>query len=138
MSASLSDILTTQKNGVIAINNLASYLLSVYNNITTVQLCQTALTTSVSTLYTSSSGASSHVNSINICNTTSSAINVYLFFVPSGGAAGTGNAIFYNTAVPAGTTVLWESTQIIGAGATIQGYASAAGVTVTISGGSST
>lgn len=138
MSASLSDILTTQKNGVIAINNLASYLLSVYNNITTVQLCQLGLTTSVSTLYTASSGAQSHINSINICNTTSSAINVYLFFVPSGGAAGAGNAIFYNTAVPGGTTVLWESTQVIGAGATIQGYASATGVTVTVSGGSST
>jgi len=138
MSASLSDILTTQKNGVIAINNLASYILGVYNNITTAQLCQSSLTTSVSTLYTSLSGAQSHINSINICNTTSSAISVYLFFVPSGGVAGVGNAVFYNTVVPGGTTVLWESTQIIGAGATIQGYASAAGVTVTISGGSST
>ena len=47
MSASLSDILTTQKNGVIAINNLASYLLGVYNNITTVQLCQLGLTTKI-------------------------------------------------------------------------------------------
>lgn len=138
MSASLSDILTTQKNGVIAINNLASYLLSIYNNIPTLQLCQSSLATSVATLYTASSGSSSHVNSINICNTTSSTINVYLFFVPFGGTAGAGNAIFYNTAVPGGTTVLWESAQVIGAGDTIQGYASATGVTVTVSGGSFT
>jgi len=138
MSASLSDILTTQKNGVIAINNLASYLLGVYNNISTTQLCQTTLGTSVATLYAASSGAKSHVNSINICNTTSLTINVYLFFVPLGGVAGAGNAIFYNTPIPGNTTVLWESTQIIGAGATIQGYALASGITVTISGGNST
>jgi len=36
MGASLDDILTTQKNGVIAINNLASYLQSIVSEITNV------------------------------------------------------------------------------------------------------
>ena len=135
MSASLSDILTTQKNGVVALGNLASYFLATYNNITTSQICQSALGTSVSTLYTASSGTKSHVNSIKICNTTSGSISFYIFIVPPGGAAGTGNAIFYNAPIPANTTVLWDGVQIIQAGGTLQAYASAAGVTITVSGG---
>ena len=136
--ANLDDILTAQKNGVINLGLLAGYYKSIYNNLTTAQLAQAALGTSVATLYTATSTSTAHVNSINICNTTAAAITVYLFIVPSGGTAGAGNAIFYNTSVPGGTTVLWESVQIIPAGGTIQGYGSATGLTVTISGGTLT
>lgn len=138
MSASLSDILTTQKNGVIAINNLASYMLGIYNNNATTQICQSALTTSTATLYTASTSTNSHINTINICNTTGSAITISLFIVPSGGMAGTSNAIYYGYSIGANSTVTWSGIQIIMAGGTLQGSASATGVTVTVSGGIST
>lgn len=135
MAASLTDILTTQKNGVVAINQLSSIVFGVYNNMPTVQLAQAALGVTVATLYTAASGVKSHVNSINVCNTTAASISVYIFLVPLNGTAGTANALFYAVPVPANTTVLWESTQIIVPGGTLRGYASATGVTVTISGG---
>jgi hypothetical protein len=138
MSASLSDILTTQKNGVIAINNLASYMLGIYNNNATSQLCQSALTTSTATLYTASVNFNSHINYITFCNTTGSAITVSIFIVPSGGTAGTGNAIYYNYSIAANSSVTWSGVQIITAGGTLQGSASSSGVTVTVSGGTST
>ena len=70
MSASLTDILTTQKNGVVALGNLVNQFSGVYNNIPTAQLAQANLTTSVVTYYTASTSQNSHVNCINICNTT--------------------------------------------------------------------
>ena len=68
-------------------------------------------------------------------NTTSSAVGVYVSLVPSGGTAGTSNALFYNVQLPANTIVQWAGSQILDAGDTIQVKASATGCTITVSGG---
>ena len=133
MSASLSDILTTQKNGVVALGNLVNQFNGIYNNIPTLQLAQANLTNAVATYYTAPTAQNSHVNCINICNTTNSTLYVYIFIVPPGSTAGTGNAIFYNAYVPAATTILWTGAAIILSGGTLQAYASASGLCMTVS-----
>ena len=84
---------------------------------------------------------------MDICNTTTSAVTVYVFLVPSvtqtsgaftTGTAGTGNAILYNVSLPASTTLHWTGTQIMLPGDSIQAYASATGVTLTASGATAT
>jgi len=47
----------------------------------------------------------------------------------------TGNAVFYNAALPAYSTLQWCGMQILNAGDTIQVKASATGCTITASGG---
>ena len=137
MTASASDLLTTQKNNVVAINAVAGFLQVLYNNIPTAQLSQSAATTSVSTLYTANSKIAAHLNTINICNTAGAAASFSIFIVPSGGTAGPANAVFYNCAIAANTTTLWTGTLIIPAGGTLQASASATTVTFNIAGGAS-
>lgn len=133
---SMSDLLSSSQNIATALNGINSTLLGLYYNLPTVPLCEASLGTSAAILYTASGQAKSHVNVINICNTTGASINVYAFVVPAGGAPGTSNAIFYNAQIPAYTTMLWEGFLIIPANGTLQGYASAAGCTILASGGS--
>lgn len=106
-----------------------------YSNITPVQLAQAALTTSYATVYTALANSRTYVKDITIINTTSSAINIYLSLVPSGGTAGSSNALFYGNSLPANTTVQWTGSQIMNATDTIQVKASAVGCTATITGG---
>ena len=137
MTASASDLLTTQKNNVVAINTVAAFLQVIYNNIPTTQLGQAAAGTSVGTLYTANSKVAAHINSIVICNTATATANIYLFIVPSGGTAGPSNAIFYGNPLPGNTTLDWQGYLIVPAGGTVQGYASTANVAITLSGGAS-
>ena len=131
MSSSLSDILSALKNGVIAINGLiSSYSASL--------LGQAALTTSYVNLYTVPSSSRVYVNDMSFCNTTGSALTIYVSFVPLGGTAGTANAIYYGTSIAANTTLHWTGTQVINSGGSIQAYASATGCTMTVSGRLST
>lgn len=131
MSASLSDILSALKNGVIAINGLiSSYSASL--------LGQAALTTSYTVLYTVPSTNRVYVNDICLCNTTGSALSAYVSLVPLGGTAGAATAIFYNAVIPAYSTLQWTGTQVINSSGTIQAYASATGCTITASGRVST
>lgn len=106
-----------------------------YQNITPINIAQAAITTSYATIYTTSTSSRVFVKDIDIVNSTSSAINIYVSLVPSGGTAGTDNAIFYANALPANTTVQWCGSQIMNAGTTIQVKASAVGCTITVSGG---
>ena len=106
-----------------------------YNNITPLQLGQAAITTSYTTVYTAPANTRTYVKDIDIVNTTSATIGIYVHLVPSGGTAGTSNALFYNTPLPLNTIVQWAGSQIIDAGATIQVKASATGCTITVSGG---
>lgn len=108
-----------------------------YNNITPLQLAQAAMTTSYATIYTvpSTPATRTYVKDIDIMNTTAAAIDVYVSLVPSGGTAGTSNALFYQVSLPAYTIVQWAGSQIIDAGSTIQVKASNTGCTITISGG---
>jgi len=136
--SSVSDILTALKNNVIATNAAVTYLQGIYNNIAKQQLFAGAATTSVSTLYSASSGVASHINTINICNTAGAVATFSIYIVPSGGTASAANAIFYNNSIAANTTTtLWSGVLIIPAGGTIQASASATTVTFNIAGGNS-
>jgi hypothetical protein len=140
MSASLSDILTAQKNGVVAINNLALYT-QVIANYTTVlagtdQLAPpTAGTTSYVTIYTAPSGVIGRISEIDICNSNSGATSFSINFVPAGGTAGTTNALFYNAPINGNTTVQWTGGLALNAGDTIQVKAAISGITFNVSGG---
>lgn len=106
-----------------------------YQIITPVQLGQTALTTSFAAVYTVPASTRTYIKQIDICNTTASALTIYVSLVPSAGTAGTGNALFYNTTIDAYSTVSWTGTQILNAQSTLQAKASGAGCTITASGG---
>lgn len=106
-----------------------------YNNITPKQLAQAAMTTSYATIYTVPTTTRTYVKDIDVINTTGATIGIYISLVPSGGTAGTSNALFYNTPLPLNTIVQWAGSQILNEGDTIQVKASATGCTITISGG---
>lgn len=106
-----------------------------YNNITPLQLAQAAMTTSYATIYTVPATTRTYVKDIDVMNTTSSSKDIFISLVPSGGTAGTSNALFYQVSLPAYTLVQWAGSQIIDEGATIQVKASASGCTITVSGG---
>ena len=106
-----------------------------FNNITPLQLGQAAITTSYATIYTVPAATRTYVKDIDVVNTTSATIGIYISLVPSGGTAGTSNALFYNTPLPLNTIVQWAGSQILEEGDTIQVKASAVGCTITISGG---
>jgi hypothetical protein len=139
MSTSLGDILTTQKNGVVALGDISRYtqaianLLAIFGGLS--KIGQAAMTTTWATLYTCPLGQRACVVNMNICNTTAAAIGVYVSAVPSGGTAGASNAIFHNTSVAANSTLQWTGSIAMTAGDTLQVQASAAGCTITASGG---
>lgn len=111
-----------------------------FQNIIGLQLGQAAMTTSYATIYTTPSNPATrtYIKDITIVNTTASPINVYVSIVPDSGTAGSSNAIFYGNALPGATTVQWTGSQIMSSGGTIQVKASAAGCTVTVTGGEAT
>lgn len=136
--ASLDDILTTQKNGVVAINGILTALTSLTDNVgNPLLLSRGAATASYSVLYTSPANTETYIRDITVCNTTASAVTFYISLVPSGGTAGASNAIFYSNSLAAYTTIQWTGFQVINSGGTIQGYASSTGCTFNISGGTS-
>ena len=106
-----------------------------FQNIIGTQLGQGALTTAYASYYTVPSNTRTYIKQFDICNTTSGALNVYVSFMPVGGTAGTSNAILYNAIIPAYSTLQWCGAQVINAGGTVQAKASAAGCTITITGG---
>ena len=105
-----------------------------YNNITPVKLGQAAITTGYTTIYTVPTSTRTFVKDLDIVNTTAASIGIYVSLVPSGGTAGTSNALFYNTPLPSNTIVQWAGSQILNAGDTIQVKASTTGCTITVSG----
>ena len=135
---SLSDILTALKNVVTAISNIGVYSQSIYNNVPTKQLFSGAATTSVSTLFSASSSVNAHINTINICNTSSSAATFSIYIVPSGGAASASNAVFYNCSIAPNATVLWTGTLVMPPSSSLQASASVTAVTFMFAGNNST
>lgn len=105
-----------------------------FDVITPTKLGQSAITTGVTTLYTTPASTRTFVKDMDVANTTAGAINVRVFFVPSAGSAATTNALFYDVSVSANTTIQWLGTQIMNTGDTIQIQASGAGLTITASG----
>ena len=134
--ASLADILTTQKNGVVGINGLITSLNTLANNIgNPVLLYRGAAATSYTTLYTVPAGSVAYVKDITVCNSSASPVNFYISLVPQGGTASAANAIFFSNPLPAYTTIQWTGFQVIGANSTIQAYASSTSCSFSISGG---
>jgi len=135
MTASLSDILTTQKNGVVAINNLSQNVGIISTIYRGSPQPATGLTTSTATLYTVPTGQQFTMTDIEICNASATATTFSIYLVASGGSAGASNALFFNAPINSNTTVQWTGSTALAAGSTIQGSAGAATVTMKISGG---
>jgi len=109
-----------------------------YQNVIPIQLGQAAITGSVATLYTVPTATRTYLKDINICNTTGGAITVNVYLVPSGGSAGTGNALLYGLSVAANTVYRWTGVQVLLPAQTLQVSASTTGCTIIASGGEST
>lgn len=97
---------------------------------TPARLCQAAIGTSSAIIYTASVDGRAAILDYNICNTTSNPINLTIGI----GGVTTATALFYSMAVPANTTVQLSGFQMLNKSETLQAIASAAGLTVTISG----
>ena len=133
--ASLDDILTTQKNGVIAINNLSTnigIIAAVYRG---GPQPSGAAGSTIGTIYTVPTGQQFTLTDIEICNASASASSFSIYLVASGGTAGTTNALFYNAPINANTTVQWTGSTALSAGSTIQASSASGNVTIKISGG---
>lgn len=136
MAASLDDILTTQKNGVVAINGINVALAGLYLYVKGQSLTSgPAATGGYSTLYTVPTGRQVAIVDIEICNTGSTAATFYISLCASGETADATNALFYNAPIPPYTTVQWTGQQVLSAGGFVAAYASTADVTIKIGGG---
>ncbi len=134
--ASLDDILTTQKNGVIALNNLALSTSNQYAFLKGQALTSgEANTSGYATLFTVPTTQQMTITDIEICNANATGANFYISFVPSGGTAGANNALFYNAPINGRTTVQWTGGQVLKPGSTVQAYATSNSVSFLISGG---
>lgn len=109
-----------------------------YQNVIGNKLSQAEMTTSYATIYTTPTLNRTYVKNIDICNTTGSTQRFYVHFVQKGKVVGVSNAIFYNAPINAYTTVQWTGSEILVEGDIIQVKASAAGVTIMITGGEAT
>jgi len=136
MPASLDDILTTQKNGVVAINNLGQSILATYTFLKGTPLTSGAAGTgSYSTLYTVPSNKQMMITDMEICNTSATAATFYISLCAFGETAGASNAVFYAAPIPGNTTVQWTGQQVLEAGGFVAAYASASTVTIKVNGG---
>lgn len=135
MPASLDDILTTQKNGVVAINGINSAVSSLFAYVRGSSISSgPAGTGSYAKLYTVPTGRQVTINDIEICNTGSSPATFYISLVPSGGTAGASNALFYAAPINGNTTVQWSGQQILGGGGFVSAYASSSNITIKVNG----
>ena len=105
-----------------------------YYDITPTKLGQAAMTTSYATIYTTPANTRTFVKDIDIINTTANIVRIYVSLVPTGGTAGTANALFYYNALPAYTTMQWAGSQLLNESDFISVKASATGCTITVSG----
>jgi hypothetical protein len=106
-----------------------------YQSITPVKLGQTAITTGYTTLYTVPADTRTYLKDFDVINTTAAVVNIYVSLVPTGGTAGTANALLYSNAIPAFTTMQWTGSIVLNPGDTMQVKASATGCTIIACGG---
>ena len=136
MPASLDDILTTQKNGVVGINNIGIALSGLFAYERGQSLTSGAAGTGgYATLYTVPTGRQMAIVDIEICNTSATPATFYVSLVEAGGIAGASNALFYAAPINGNSTVQWTGQQVLGAGGFVAAYASAATVTFKVGGG---
>lgn len=89
-----------------------------------------AIGVAVSTAYTVPAATTTTVQALDVVNTTGSTKLLRIFFVPSGGVAGTGNALVYDVPIPKNSTFPWRGPQVLSTGDTIQTQADAVGLTL--------
>ena len=103
-------------------------------------IVNTTITGSNTTIYTSS--GNNAITTIIVCNTSafspaSPSANqslLYMYAVPSGGSAGSGNIIVNGLPVPAGETVSFDQEKmVLGSGDELKAICSASGLTATVS-----
>lgn len=136
MAASLDDILTAQKNGVVAINGINISMAGILAYAKGKSLTSgSAGTGTYATLFTVPSGTQMAIVDIEICNTSATPATFYISLVPQGGTAGASNALFYAAPINGYQTVQWTGQQVLTAGGFIAAYASSASVTIKIGGG---
>lgn len=133
--ASLDDILTTQKNGVVAINGLSQNLGVISSIYRGSPQPSGSVGTSAGIVYTVPTGQQFTLTDIEICNASGTATNFSIYLVASGGSASASNALFYSAPINGNTTVQWTGSTALSAGSTVQASAGAATVTIKISGG---
>lgn len=135
MPASLDDILTTQKNGVVALGSISTSLTGLYAYAKGSALSSgEAGTGGYVTLYTVPNGTQMAIVDIEVCNTSSSPATFYISLVPAGNIADATNALFYNAPINGNTTVQWTGNQVLTAGSFVAAYASSSDVTIKIGG----
>jgi hypothetical protein len=91
-----------------------------FQNVSPVKLGQRALTATYAQLYITPGATRTYVKQFDISNTSATPGTFYIHIVPSGGTAGTGNAIFYNAPIAGNTTVQWTGVEIMNTSDTIQ------------------
>jgi len=99
------------------------------------QLGQAALTATYVAIYTTPAGTSTYLKDMDVCNTTSTTVNLFVSIVPQTNTAGVTNALFFNVPIPGGSTLQWTGTQLMPEGSTLQVRGSTTGLTITASGG---
>jgi hypothetical protein len=106
-----------------------------YQDITGIQIAQAEVTTGYTTIYTVIAAQRLYIKCVDVCNTSGAATTFTMHLVANGSTALVGNALFFESSIAANDNLQWTGTQLIDVGATIQVKASAANLTVTISGG---
>jgi len=106
-----------------------------YQNVTPIRLGQAAITATYATLYTTPVNTRTYVKQMDVVNTTSGALSLYVHLVPTAGTATVDNAIYYVYSIAANAVLQWSGIQVMNYGDTIQTKASGAGLTITASGG---
>lgn len=95
--------------------------------------------TAWASLYTVPNATQDVLKGVDLVNTTAGAVTVSVCIVPSGGAPGAANALFFNLSIPANGNQHWSGTQVMNAGDSIYMQGSVANaVTLTASGLEST
>ena len=134
--ASLDDILTARKNGVVAINGIGQAINGIYGYVKGAALSSgSAGTGTYASLYTVPANTQMAIVDIEICNTSAIPATFYISLVPSGGTAGASNALFYAAPINGYSTVQWTGQQVLSAGGSVQAYASSSAVTIKVGGG---
>jgi len=106
-----------------------------YQTFAPMLLGQAPLTTSAAVIYLAPTQALTAIRSITVVNTSGSTATFNLYLVPPNTTAGASNAIYYTYSLTSGQTLQWLGEQVLGGLWTLQGLASATGITVTASGG---
>jgi hypothetical protein len=88
-----------------------------------------AIGNTIGSLYMVGGGKTAILKSFSICNTTTGALTVQLYIVPSGDSAAAANALLYDLSIPAKETYVHLCDLVIAAGDTIQAVGSATGLT---------